>query len=109
MRAMEFDPKSVEILRQRLEAKLETATPEDRRFILDAVGAKVLVQADGAWELELQVPRGVPAAEGPVQEGVLQTVSDGPGMSSSNPSAWRRLCEGGTRSRPFVCFWTDCY
>ena len=84
-----FDPQSVEILRQRLEAKLETASTEDRRFILDAVGAKVLVQGDGAWDLELQVPRGVPAAEAPFQEGVLQTVSDGPESNYTRNTDWQ--------------------
>ena len=68
-----FDPKTVEMLRQRLEAKLETATPEDRRYILDALGVKVLVQADKSWELELQVPREVPQPEE-----VLQIVNSRP-------------------------------
>ena len=48
-----FNPQSLEILRQRLETRLATATTEDRRFILEAVGTQVLVQADGAWELSL--------------------------------------------------------
>ena len=43
IRRYAFDPQSVEILRQRLEARLETANPEDRRFILEAVGTRVLV------------------------------------------------------------------
>ena len=55
-----LDPQSVETLRQRLEARLASATPEDRGFILEAVGTKIIVQADGTWELELQVPRGTP-------------------------------------------------
>ncbi len=59
-----FDPQSIEMLRQRLEARLATETPDDRRFILEALGTKVMVQADGTWELELQVPREVPALEG---------------------------------------------
>ena len=68
-----FDPQTVEILRQRLEAKLETSTPEDRRYILNASGVKVLVQADKSWELELQVPR-----ELPQPEEVLQIVNSRP-------------------------------
>ena len=72
-----FDPKSIEILPRRLEAKLETATPDDRRFILEAVGTKVIVQADGTWELELQVPREVQA-----QEGGLQIVNTRPALAS---------------------------
>jgi hypothetical protein len=62
-----FDPQSIEMLRQRLEARLATETPDDRRFILEALGTKVMVQADGTWELELQVPREVPALEGGLQ------------------------------------------
>ncbi len=58
-----FDPQSIKTLRQWLEEKLATATPEDRRFILEAVGAKVLVQADGTWELELQIPREIPSLQ----------------------------------------------
>ena len=48
-----FDPKNIEMLRRRLEAKLEAATPQDRRYILDALGVNVLIQADGTWELYL--------------------------------------------------------
>ncbi len=62
-----FDPQSIETLRQRLEARLAAATPEDRRFVLEAVGANIIVQADGAWELELQVPREVPTPESDLQ------------------------------------------
>ena len=73
-----FDPRSIETLRWRLESRLEAATAEDRRFILEAVGAKVLVQADGSWELELQVPREVPES----QE-VLQIVNTRPESNSA--------------------------
>ena len=52
------------MLHQRSEARLETETPEDRHYILDALGANVLIQADGVWELELQVPREVPKDNG---------------------------------------------
>ncbi len=62
-----IDPQSIEMLRQRLAARLAAATPDDRRFILGAVGTKVIVQADGTWELELQVPREVQAPEGDLQ------------------------------------------
>ncbi len=72
-----FDPQSIEMLRQRLETRLATETPDDRRFILEALGTKVMVQADGTWELELQVPREVPALEGG-----LQIVNDRPGSIS---------------------------
>ena len=55
-----FDPVSVELLRKRLDTRLSSATEEDRRFILEAIGTKVIVQTDQSWELELQVPREVP-------------------------------------------------
>ena len=60
IRRHSVDPLSIGILRERLGARLETATPEDRRFILDAVGAIAIAQADGTWELELQVPQSSP-------------------------------------------------
>jgi len=62
-----LDPQGIEMLCQRLEAKLATATPDDRRFILEAVGTKAMVKADETWELELQVPREVPALESGLQ------------------------------------------
>ena len=51
------DGQHLDVLRRRLDARLEGASHADRRFVLEAVGAKVIVQADGTWELELQVPR----------------------------------------------------
>ena len=62
-----FDPKNIEMLRRRLEAKLEAATLQDRRYILNALGVNVLIQADGTWELELQVPREIPQSDGDLQ------------------------------------------
>ncbi len=70
-----FNPESVAVLRKRLDARLAGATAEDRRFVLEAVGTKVIVQANGTWELELQVPRGAP---GPAGSGV-QIVNTLPG------------------------------
>jgi len=71
-----FDPEAVELLRQRLNDRLARATPEDRRFVLEAVGTRVVVQADGIWELELQVPR---IEAGPVDS--LQVVNSRPGWN----------------------------
>ena len=71
-----FNPQSIEILRQRLEKRLATATPDDRRFIMEAVGTKVMIQGDGTWELELQVPRDVAA---PATD--LQVVNSRPGSN----------------------------
>ena len=71
-----FDPKSVEHLRQRLNERLAGATPEDRRFVLEAVGARVVIQSDGSWELELQVPR---VESEPVDP--LQVVNSRPGSN----------------------------
>ena len=47
-----FTPERIGKLRERLEARLEAATPQNRRFILEAVGATVVAHADGRWELE---------------------------------------------------------
>ena len=69
-----FNPEAVELLHKRLSARLEVANPEDRRFVLEAVGAKVVVRADGRWDLELQVPRQDP--ELPILD--LQTVNSRP-------------------------------
>ncbi len=55
-----FQPEGVESLRRRLDARLAGATAGDRRFVLEAVGARIIVQSNGTWELELQVPRGAP-------------------------------------------------
>ncbi len=71
VRRSSFDPHNIAMLRQRLEARLETATPEDRRYILDALG----VQADGVWEQELQVPSGKSLRSRPlVNEDLLFTI-----------------------------------
>jgi len=69
-----FDPAGVEELRKRLEARLATATAEDRRYVLEAVGATVIAHADGTWELELQIPREA--------DELLQTENTGPGSNS---------------------------
>jgi hypothetical protein len=72
-----FDPETVERLLQRLASRLESATPEDRQFILDALSVRVVAQLDGTWELELQVPRdAAPPAE------VLQLAHIRPGLIS---------------------------
>jgi len=52
-----FNAEAIDLLRQRLEDRLMGATAEDQRFVLEAVGTRVIVQTDGSWELELQVPR----------------------------------------------------
>jgi len=69
-----IDPKNIEMLRRRLDSRLESATPEDRRYIFNALGVNVPVQSDGTWELELQVPREIPQPDG-----ILQIVSGRPG------------------------------
>ena len=52
-----FDPDAIGIMRERLDTRLTGATVEDRRFILEAVGARVIMHDDKTWELEVQVPR----------------------------------------------------
>lgn len=69
-----FDPAGVEELRKRLEARLATATDEDRRYVLQAVGATVIAHADGTWEPELQIPREA--------DELLQTANTGPRSNS---------------------------
>ena len=70
----DINPQSIEILRQRLATKLASATLEDRRFILEAIGAKVYVQPEGTWDLEIQVPREIVESEAD-----LQVVNSSPG------------------------------
>ncbi len=53
-------PESLAALRSRVEERLESASVEDRRFVLDTIGASVITQGDGTWELELKVPREIP-------------------------------------------------
>ncbi|MBI2859618.1 MAG: recombinase family protein, partial [Chloroflexi bacterium] len=77
-----FDPHVVELMRERLDARLAGATPEDRRFVLESVGAKVIMQADKTWELEVQVPRQVPAPDKPEKRD-LQIVNSLPGPLST--------------------------
>ena len=62
-----LDPEAIARLRGRLEARLAGATAEDRRFVLEAVGTKVVTQTDGDWELELQVPRQLAEPVDPLQ------------------------------------------
>ena len=85
IRRYSFDPESVEMLRHRLEAKLAAAAPGDRRFVLEAISARVIIQADRTWEIELQVPREVPEPEN-----VLRVVNSRPGSASSTPHAQTR-------------------
>jgi hypothetical protein len=73
-----FSSEALALLRQRLEARLASPTPEDIQYILEAVGARVVVQTDGSWELELQVPR-QPAE----QVKGFQIVNNQPGLNSS--------------------------
>ena len=73
-----IDPQAVELLRERLASRLAAAKPDDRRFVLEAIGAKVIVQPDGTWELEFQVPR-----EDPVPPAGLQVVNSRPELNST--------------------------
>ena len=52
-----LSPETIGVLRHRLESHLAGATLQDRRFVLEAVGAKVVAWGNGAWELELEIPR----------------------------------------------------
>jgi hypothetical protein len=72
-----FSEEAIALLRHRLEARLAGSTPEDQRFVLEAVGARVIVQADRSWELEMQIPR---SASEP--DDALQIVNTRPGSDS---------------------------
>jgi site-specific DNA recombinase len=82
----QVDPDAVGTLRRRLSARLNGGTDEDRRFVLEAVGAKVIVQADGQWELELQIPRQDPEPAKPD----LQIVNSSPRGPNGETRTWRR-------------------
>jgi hypothetical protein len=41
-----FSEEAIALLRHRLEARLAGSTPGDQRFVLEAVGARVIVQAE---------------------------------------------------------------
>ena len=52
------DPETMNILHQRLQDRLAGATGQDRRFVLEAVGATILAHGDGSWDLEQSAPKG---------------------------------------------------
>ena len=54
-----FSPDAVESLRHRLEDRLTRATPEDRRFVLESLGSKVIAHPDGTWDMEIELPQQV--------------------------------------------------
>jgi len=51
-------PEAITVLRHRLEAHLAAASPEDRRFVLDALGTQVIAHGDGHWDVQLEGPAG---------------------------------------------------
>jgi len=67
------NPAAVVMLGDQLRERLVGATPEDRRSVLDAVGATIIAQGDGTWELELEIPQ-----EPPPAEPEMQLVNSGP-------------------------------
>lgn len=56
---LSFSLDAVESLRRRFEERLARATPEDRRFVLESLGAKVIAYPDGTWDMEIELPRHV--------------------------------------------------
>ena len=46
----------VTAMRKTLHDRLDRASDEDWRFILEAVGAKVLAFGDGTWDIEINIP-----------------------------------------------------
>ncbi len=56
---LSFSPEAVESLRCRFEERLKRATPEDQRFVLESLGAKVIAYPNGTWDMEIELPRPV--------------------------------------------------
>ena len=54
-------PEALTILRDRLGENLSRCDFQDQKFVLDAVGAKVIASGDGSWELELELPQEPPS------------------------------------------------
>ena len=52
-----LSPESIAALRKRVESRLTNASPQDRRFVLEALGTQVIAHDDGTWELQLEVPK----------------------------------------------------
>ena len=46
----------IEHMKECLQANLDRATNEDWRFILEALGAKILAFGDGSWDIEVNIP-----------------------------------------------------
>jgi len=53
----------VEHMRERLEHNLERATDEDWRFVLEALGTKILAFGDRNWDIEISIPIPEPQIE----------------------------------------------
>ena len=51
---------AIKVLRERVVGKLNSATPEDRRFILEAVDTRVTVKHDKTLEIPLESPADLP-------------------------------------------------
>jgi hypothetical protein len=52
----QLDLDSVEAARKELQSKLDTATDEDWRTILEALKVKVYMFGDGTWDIEINIP-----------------------------------------------------
>ena len=52
-----FSSEDIETLRESVQSRLAGATLSDKRFVLESVGAQVLSNGDGTWEIEVQVPK----------------------------------------------------
>ena len=57
IKCLSFSPDAVERLRLRLEEWLTRATPEDRRFIFESIGLKVIAHPDRIWDIDIELPR----------------------------------------------------
>ena len=70
-------PEGVAALREAVASRLAEASDSNKRFVLESTGAQVIAHGDGAWDLELRVPRSDP------HDG--QTATSGP--ESNSPSS----------------------
>ena len=57
-----FSSSDMEMLRRKVQSRLLSAGPSDRRYVLEAVGVRVLSHGDGSWEMQLEIPQVAPTS-----------------------------------------------
>jgi len=56
LKKYDLEKEKIKHMRECLQTNLDRATNEDWRFILEALGVKVLAFVDGCWDIEVNVP-----------------------------------------------------